>query len=142
MSVNITVPNRLLRGFKKRALASDVEVFGFLIGNLIKENNILTRIVIQAIHYPKVLATKGEVNVLEKDRDVRRAVAPMLLLGSIHSHPDIEYDGISTEDAKDGARRGEAVFAVYHIWPKEEGKKRFTRLDWYVGAPLGRVKVR
>jgi len=64
-------------------------------------------------------------------------VRPRVILGSIHSHPNTPWIGLSKEDLAAAEYYGEVVFGVLTWWKPSDRKKRETELDFYCeGKPI------
>lgn len=98
-----------------------------------KENDALTRVIIEDIAYPPVEATEDEVSWSPLDVVKLQAyVLPRSVIGTVHSHPDCTPH-LSKADIVSAQVWGEIVSAVFSYW-KDKDSKLHTSMDCYYGA--------
>lgn len=130
----LTLPKAALATFKKRALASPDEILAFLVGSITKENDTITRIVVRDLVYPDIESAGNYVTWDMNDLiRVSVQVQPDQVIGTIHSHPDMEPH-ISKEDIETGQKNGELVMGIFSYW--KPGTRRKTSFDFYYGAKI------
>lgn len=124
-AIEVVVTNTAaLESFKRRALRSQMEVLGVLVGR------VKGKVYIDDIVYPKhVEATEECVNYYPEEFSCIPGA-----IGTIHSHPASE-PGLSRDDMHSQASDGDVVFAIYSFWLKPGGRRLSTSLDFYVGSP-------
>lgn len=132
LPLQLVLPKKKLSAFKKKCLRTPNEVLAVMVGTVVKENDRITRVVVEDLVYPAVAAEPGwvEWNPAAIAR-LAIAVAPRAVIGSLHSHPNVEYPGLSREDVETSASAEEILFGVFTYWG--EGRRK-TSLDFYMGA--------
>lgn len=116
--------------YRRRALGTNIEVFGVLTGRASRSASAVT---IEDIVYPPVVADYFGVQYsLDIFNTIPRAI------GTVHSHLDIQ-PALSHQDMRAQATEGDLVFAVFSIWKPKGAARRSTELNFYVGSPLPRV---
>lgn len=126
-TVFLSVEPKLLTKFKRRALASVDELYAYIIGEVYRKHGAMC-IRITDLHYPEVIATNDEVTPVEFHPDA---------IGSIHSHPNVEYIAQSSNDFNSAIMDGEKIYGIYSFGSMP-GRRKFSSLDWF--SP-GRVVV-
>lgn len=135
--MEIQLPHKAITAFKKRALRAKNEILAALIGTIVRENETITRVIVEDLVYPpaRAGATLDEVSFsLEDIARMAFAVKPRVVIGTLHSHPNLEYTGLSKEDIDVAASLGETIFGVFTYWTPEGRKRRETSLDFYMGV--------
>ena len=132
------LPKAALQKFRQRALRNKNEILGALVGNVTRENDRVTRVEVDEIFYPRLETSTPEAcqwNLLDLTKHQIR-VQPRVVIGSIHSHPNTPWIGLSKDDLASAEFYGEIVFGVLTWW-KPEGKRREAELDFYCqGKPI------
>lgn len=137
--MRLILPKQAIANFKKRALATEDEVLAFLVGSITKENDVITKIVVKDLVYPKVDATPDGVTWDMNDMiRLQVQVQPDMILGTVHSHPD-ESPHISKADIETAEANGELVSGIFSYWKVDQ--RRRTSLDFYYGAKILRAKL-
>lgn len=99
----------------------------------------MTRISIEEIFYPRLEESTPEAcrwNLLDLAKHQIR-VQPKVVLGSIHSHPNVDYIGLSKDDLDTAEAYDELVFGVFTYWHRTGEKRSKTSLDFYCqGKPI------
>lgn len=126
-TVFLSVEQKLLNKFKRRALATSNEIYAYILGDVYRKHGAMC-IKILDLHYPEVIATEDKVTPVENHPDA---------IGSIHSHPNVEYIAQSADDFNTAIMDGEKIYGIYSFG-KIPGRRKFSSMDWY--AP-GRVVV-
>ena len=128
-----------MQKFRSRALRTSNEILGALVGTITRENDIITRVLVEDIFYPRLDESTPENcawNLLDLAKHQIR-VQPKVILGSIHSHPYVDYVGLSREDLECADHYGEIVFGVFTYWKAKDKRNRETSLDFYCqGKPI------
>lgn len=124
----------MLDGYKKRAIASyPSELLETLWGRIEGDTAIIERVlpVEQVASHDAVSANDEDIMApAKKARGV-------MLLGTIHSHPDSQDASPSEADWEDSYRNGEHIFGVCRIAMK--GSKPISRISFWESRPLVRV---
>lgn len=130
----MTLPLKKIAAFRRKALATQNELLAILVGTTIVKGGKLTDIVVTDVVYPRqTVASPDECdwNILDIAK-LCIAVQPKEVLGSLHSHPNTNFVGLSPEDVETAKAYGEIIFGVFTYW-KRPGGRRGTSLDWYAG---------
>lgn len=93
---------KVMKCFKAKAQAQDDELLGYLLGGYRDREFIITD-----IEYPAQFATPNWV--AEKGPRKR----PKNCIGTIHSHPNEQFNFVSKEDIRTATEEGDRVFGVY-----------------------------
>jgi hypothetical protein len=125
----------MLAAYKRRAFRSSVEVIVMMFGRAVYKDGKLRRIIVKDMLYPLQEATPDVVSYMFDS-----VASKYPFLGTIHSHPDNSIIGISLKDIEDSHMVGEILSGIFTWYLPKGGKKRKSRLDWYVNAPCVVVK--
>jgi proteasome lid subunit RPN8/RPN11 len=119
-----------LAGFRRKALATPKEILGFLVGEYWKDGDGYWHARVDDIYYPELeVSTENEVRAM--DERVEGSI------GSIHSHPNTQWYGLSMDDVHSSIWDDEKIYCIYTYFQPDEGRRR-TQQAWY--AP-GKVVV-
>lgn len=130
----ILVSKKLLDGYKKRAIASyPSELLETLWGRIEGDTAIIERVlpVVQVASHDAVSA--DDEDILAPAKKARG----VMLLGTIHSHPDSQDASPSEADWEDSYQNGEHVFAVCRITKKAD--KFITKISLWEARPIIKV---
>lgn len=137
--IQLILPKAALQRFKQRALRTSNEILAALVGTITRENDRITRVVVEEIFYPRLDESSPEGcawNLLDLAKHQIR-VQPRVIVGSIHSHPYVDYIGLSRDDLETAEHYGEIVFGVFTYWKPADKRNRETSLDFYCqGKPI------
>lgn len=136
------LPKTAIQAFKRKCLANEDEIVAFLVGSIIKENDVVTKIVIADLVYPDIMPDDSSGDYVTWDVNdmvkIAAKVQPLQILGTVHSHPD-EEPHISKADIETAEKYGELISGIFSYW--KAGSRRRTSLDFYYGARLLKAKL-
>ena len=137
----LQIPRAQLQLFRSKALATKNECLAFLIGTIVKENDVITQVNVEELYYPQVVA--GEDYVEWRPNDIVRLQAQILprsIVGTLHSHPDYEPH-ISKQDIVASEQFGDVVCGIFSYWRPSGKRRRLTSLDWYYHFKMLECKI-
>jgi len=112
-----------------------------LIGTVVKENDTITKVVVEDLVYLPLLESTPDVCRWDtKDlAQLMIAVQPLAVVGTLHSHPACDVVALSPQDVAVAEAYGEIISGIFTWWQPEGGRKR-SRVDWYSGVKAVNVK--